>query len=143
MSLFLSHLVFWRLFLNQCCLPNFQSMTAHCLNYRWNNRSILKFQISNFKFWNFKFQFLKFQISIFSETDFTDRNFAIKWFLNCLFISRRAVVYNLETHRRISDENRTFQTRFSFGKKYLMEISKRCMASWMNHRQENIMKIRL
>ena len=78
-----------------------------CLHYRWNNRSILKFQISkfqklkfqNFKNWNFKilkleisnFEFLKIKIvreailsTCFSEIDLNDINLAIlycHWYL--------------------------------------------------------------
>ena len=77
-----------------------------CLHYRWNNRSILKFQISkfqklkfqNFKNWNFKilkleisnFEFLKIKIvreailsTCFSEIDLNDINLATKCLLYC------------------------------------------------------------
>ena len=77
-----------------------------CLHYRWNNRSILKFQISkfqklkfqNFKNWNFKilkleisnFEFLKTNLvreailsTCFSEIDLNDINLATKGLLYC------------------------------------------------------------
>ena len=175
MLLFLSHLVFWRLFLNRCFLPDFQFWLTMCLHCIWNNRSILKFEISkfqiskfkisNFKIQNFKFQISKFQISKFnsnSQGGNTDTIFILrqtlltetdrqKWFLYCHFIPlpRRAVVYLVilpwfmicKHIAGFPTKIELFQTRFSFGKKYFMKILNRCMASWLLHLQEYIMKI--
>ena len=129
----------------------------------WN----YKFQISNFKFQisNFKFQSSKFQISKFnsnSQGGNTDNIFILrqtlltetdrqKWFLYCHFIPlpRRAVVYLVilpwfmicKHIAGFPTKIELFQTRFSFGKKYFMKILNRCMASWLLHLQEYIMKI--
>ena len=83
-----------------------------CLHCIWNNRSILKFEISKFqklkfqisKFWKLKFQISKFNSN--SQGGNTDNIFLLrqtlltetdrqKWFLYCHFIPlpRRAVVY--------------------------------------------------
>jgi hypothetical protein len=97
-------------------------VTDHCLQYRWNNRSILKLQnlenwnfkiwkieISNLENWNFKFWTLKFQIwkieswNVISKlklvreailsTCSSKMDFTDRNLLYWHFISRRAVVY--------------------------------------------------
>ena len=127
----------------------------------------VNFEITNFKFQisNFKFQISKFQISKFnsnSQGGNTDTIFILrqtlltetdrqKWFLYCHFIPlpRRAVVYLVilpwfmicKHIAGFPTKIELFQTRFSFGKKYFMKILNRCMASWLLHLQEYIIKI--
>ena len=68
---------FFKVFLTQCCLPDFQFATDFFVHYRWNNISILKFEnlkleTLNFETLNFEtlnFEIWYFDISLFSSSE--------------------------------------------------------------------------